>query len=49
MLFYASLSDAEIFGVLFVGLPPGFREWVVDFAIIGFDFAVVISSAAFLL
>lgn len=48
MLFYASVSDAEIFGVLFVGLPPGLGEWVVDLAIIGLELAVVISYAAFL-
>lgn len=48
LLFCASLLDTEIFGVLFVGLPPGFRERVVDFAIIGLEFAVVISHTAFL-
>lgn len=37
-----SLSDAEIFGVLFVGLPPGLGKCVVGFAIIGLEFAVVI-------
>lgn len=42
------LSDAEIFGVLFVGLPPGLGECVVDIAVIGLEFAVVVSYTAFL-